>query len=138
VAIDCCGDEIEVVTPATVDVRDYLWRLPPGDTGQGRLAYVGIRYLEQQEQPVPVTPGACGCEETIFEPSRIRDSYQIDILWETPPAGNDERVDLCSQQLAPCPQCPDNPFVFLAQITIPASEGDPISRDHIDNGIFRS
>ena len=56
-AIGPYADEIEVQTPAAVDVRDYLWRRPHDAAGPPvRVAYVGIRYAEQQVRPVPSQP----------------------------------------------------------------------------------
>jgi hypothetical protein len=137
-AISCCGDEIEVSAPAPVDVRDYLWREPRDRIKRlPRIAYVGIRYAEQQARPVPANPPRCGCEDPIYEPSRIQDGFQVDILWDLPAAGRTESFDLCKQQSAPLPDCPDSPYVFLASLTLPASEGDPIIAGHIENWVCR-
>ena len=48
-----------------------------------------------------------------------------------------EGFDVCEPGLAPCPECPESPYVVLASITLPASEGDPITRDRIDNFVRR-
>ena len=56
-AIGPYADEIEVRTPAAVEVRDYLWRRPHDAAGHPvRVAYVGIRDAEQQGRPVPSQP----------------------------------------------------------------------------------
>jgi hypothetical protein len=132
-AISCCGDEIEAPIPAVVDVRDYLWRRPIQDGRPTPIAYVGIKYTEEHARPVPANSLRCGCDETVFQPSRIRDSFQVDVLWALPEIASGERFDLCTQRPAPCPECPDDPYVYLACITLPASEGDPITALHIDN-----
>jgi hypothetical protein len=131
-AIGPYGDEIEVPVPAVVDVRDFLWRLPPNQAAVSRLAYVGLRYAEQERCPVPTTPPGCGCNEPIYKPSRLRDSFQVDILWALPDSAAGE-FDLCEQGLALCPECPESPYLVLACLNLPASEGDPIASDKIDN-----
>jgi hypothetical protein len=131
-AIGPYGDEIEIPAPAAVDVRDYLWRLPLDQEAVTRLAYVGLRYAELEVCPVPITPPGCGCADPGYKPSRLRDSFQVDILWVLPESAA-EAFDLCDQRLAPCPDCPESPYVVLACISLPASEGDPITADHIDN-----
>ena len=136
-AISCCGDEIEVPTPAMVDVRDYLWRRPLQGGRPARLAYIGIRYVEQDARPVPANPPACGCDDTIYKSSRIQDGFQVDAIWALPEAPTAEEFDLCEQGLAPCPECPDSPYVVLARLSLPASEGDPITIGHIDNLVRR-
>jgi uncharacterized repeat protein (TIGR01451 family) len=44
---------------------------------------------------------------------------------------------VCKPGLAPCPACPESPYVVLARLNLPASEGDPITRDRIDNFVRR-
>lgn len=130
-AIGCCGEEIEVRVPSLVDVRDYLWRRSPDSSG---LAYVGIRYAEQNIRSVPAKSRGCVCEETVYEHSRIQDCFQLDILWSLPAVVDTDNFDPCAQQIPSCPQCPESPYIFLAQINLPAGEGDFITRDHINNG----
>jgi uncharacterized repeat protein (TIGR01451 family) len=137
-ALSPYADEIEVQTAAAVDVRDYLWRRPHDASGNPvRVAYVGIRYVERQARPVPSQPPACRCEETIYEPSRIEDAFQVDVLWQLPKPDDAEGFDMCAPGLAPCPECPESPYVVLARVNLPASEGDPITRDRIDNFVRR-
>jgi hypothetical protein len=132
-AIGCCGEAIEVRARALVDVRDYLWRRPQKHGVPEPVACVGIRYSEQQVKPVPANPPQCGCHDTTYQSSRIQDSHQVDIVWGFPETADTEGLDLCEQRLPPCPECPDNTYVILACITLPASEGDPITVDHVDN-----
>jgi hypothetical protein len=137
-AIGPYADEIEVQMPAAVDVRDYLWRRPHDAAGHPvRVAYVGIRYAEQQGRPVPRQPPGCRCAETIYEPSRIQDGFQVDVLWQLPEPDDTAGFDVCAPGLAPCPECPESPYVVLARVNLPASEGDPITRDRIDNFVRR-
>ncbi len=120
-AIDCCGDEIEVRSPAVVDVRDYLWRQPLVDGQPVLTAYVGIRYAEQQVRPIPAAQLGCSCDDPVYQPSRIRDSFQVDILWTLPETPDHDAFELCEHPSAPCPECPDSPYVILACLTLPGS-----------------
>jgi hypothetical protein len=133
-AIGPHADEIGVQMPAAVDVCDYLWRRPHNAAGNlVRTAYVGIRYAEQEAQAVPTQPTGCRCDETSYKPSRIRDSFQVDILWGFPKSDDAEGFDICAPAPTHCPECPLSPYVVLASITLPANEGDPVTSDHIDN-----
>ena len=90
------GDEIEVQTPTPVDIHEYVWRRPHDTAGNPvRVAYIGIRYAEQQGRPVPTQPPGCKCEATVCEPSRIRDGFQVDVLWRLPEPVNAEAFDMC-------------------------------------------
>src|SRR4029453_2123275 len=130
-AIGPHSDEINVSARVLLDIRDYLWTRPRVGTGWARLAYVGIRYDEQPVRPVPTMAQACSCQDSMYVPSRIRDGFRVDVLWILPKAPS-EAFDLCARQ-APCPDCPDSPYVLLARVTLPASESDPIVAGHIDN-----
>ena len=46
-------------------------------------------------------------------------------------------VDLCGGDLVPCPACPEGLCVILASVTLPESEGEPITFEHIDNRAYR-
>lgn len=133
-AIGCCGEEIQVRASISIDVRDYLWMRAPDSQGP---AFVGIRYYELFLSPTPAKTKGCGCEETVYECSRIQDDFQLDILWSLPETADTEEFDLCAQQLSPRRPCSESPYVLLARITLPAGEGDPITRDHIFNGRYR-
>jgi hypothetical protein len=130
-AIDCCGDEVMVPERTVVDIRDHLWRNPRHK--RSRVAYVTVQYTQALVRPLAVGPSGCGCDEPPIVPSRIRDGFQVGVLWDLPEAGRDGAFDLCSGDPVPCPDCPDNRTVILACVTLPASEGDPIRMQHIDN-----
>lgn len=137
-AIGCCGEEIEVRACALVDVRDYLWRRPQNDGIPAPVAYVAIRYSEYLVRPVAATPPQCSCDEKLYQPSRIRDGFQIEVLWTLPATGNFDGIDPCQQLLAPCPRCPEKTYVILAYITLPVTESDPIRSEHIANWVCGS
>ena len=133
------GDEIYVPAPTTVDVADYLWRRP---LKSDSTPYVGIRYAEQEARPIPTKTPGCGCEETTYKPSRIRDSFQVDIIWllkmnvigdDTPPTTSSDELDLCKETLNDCPECPSTPYVLLARLGLPTRERDPITQGYIQN-----
>lgn len=132
-ALGCCGEEIEVGSSTVVDIRDYLWNRPADHGRRGGVAYVGIRYTEDSVKPVPATPPACGCEETMYEHSRIKDGFEVNALWVLSGIADRPPFDICERQTAPCLDCGDSRHVFLACITLPASESDPITGSHIDN-----
>jgi hypothetical protein len=139
-AVGCCGDEIEVPAGAVVDVSEYVWQQPLDSIQEGALAYVGIRYAEEPARPILTAAPVCGCADPDYQPSRVRDSFQVDILWSLPPslsrAGGD-RFDLCLHPSAPCLSCADSQYVILARITLPASEDDWISDAHINNWLHQ-
>ena len=125
-AIACCGDEIEVLAPAVLDIREHLW-----SRGQGRAAYIGIRYAEVEVRPIPVPSPECGCQDTTCAPSRIQDAYQLDVLWQDPDTEQANAPDLCERPIVPCPDCTNHTHVILACVILPASEGDPLTFAHI-------
>jgi hypothetical protein len=92
-------------------------------------AYIGIRFAEELRRPVAAQNLSCHCEEVI-RPSRIRDGFQLDVLW-TAPVANNEQFDLCAGQSAPCPKCSEDPYLILASVDLPKSEGQPITLEHI-------
>jgi hypothetical protein len=129
------GDEIGVPEPALVSVHDALWQGPK--TVSMPNVYIGIRDAEQALCPVPSKHPRCSCEETVYQPSRVRESFQVEVLSTMPEAYEAEAVDICTPDPSRCPDCPDRPYVLLARIRLPNSTGDPITRAHIDNGVRR-
>jgi hypothetical protein len=136
-AIGRCGDEIQVQTSVAVDIYDYLWTRPMDGGHLAIVAYVAIRYAEEYTEPIPSRTPTCGCGGDDYEPSRIRDGFQLSIEWELPKVQDQPAVDLCAQATAPCPDCPSSPDIVLASITLPLSECDPITNDRIDNWSLR-
>lgn len=132
-AITCCGDIIEVCAPVLVDISDCLWARPMVGRRPLPVAYIGIRYDEEYQRMAPINASSCGCDDPIYQPSRIQDSFRVDVLWELPEAPHADRFDLCEQSSAPCPECPDHHYVILARVNLPLSEHDPITNDHIQN-----
>jgi hypothetical protein len=131
-AIGPYGDEIAVPESVPVDVRDYLWARPESATGPARVAYVGIRYAEDSRRLVAMRSARCKCEDPAYRPSRLRDSFQVDVLWELLPDAGVPGFDLCAGGPAPCPDCPESPYVILARLTLPESEGDSLTAIETD------
>jgi hypothetical protein len=99
---------------------------------------VAIKYAECLARPVRAMPAGCACEEEACEYSRIRDSFQIECLTELPPSHQPPPgPSLCDliagKQLPLCPPCPAEPWVVLAEVTLPASPSTQINDSGIDN-----
>jgi hypothetical protein len=129
-ALTCCGDEIEVSNPAPLDIRDYLWARPQINGLPALAAYVGIRFAEERRGPVAAQKAACQCDEMIYA-SRLRDSFRMDVLWTAPTGGEESPFDLCGGQSAPCPRCGEDPYIILASVELPGSEGQTITLERI-------
>ena len=122
IVIDCevttnlCKDEpecIEGIDPWCSDVRVER---------QGGLVYLAVRYMECNTRPVRVHTGECGCDEFSCEYSRIRDSFEVKAFSKLPPAYEPMPKPIlrlgrgyCNE---PCPPCPTDPWVVLADITL--------------------
>jgi len=58
--------------------------------------YIAVRYAECLSRPTRSSAG-CGCDESVCEYSRVRDSFEIKLLWKLPipRAGDQGRCDMC-------------------------------------------
>ena len=94
----------------------------------GQPVYLAVRYDECQTRPVRAYPAGCGCNDTSCEYSRIRDGFAFKVLTKLPATYTDPMTpptwasvfqcqpdDECSGR--PCPPCPSEPWVILADIT---------------------
>ncbi len=148
------GDEIYIPNPVLLDLAQCgpgaetdpcdpgsLLRVSTAKTGA--TLFIAVRYEECLARPVRVAPGGCGCSDTTCEPSRIRDTFQIDCLAELPPSNQPGQsgpsiCDLISgRALAQCPPCPADPWVVLAQVTLPVSSASTLNQQQIDNFVRR-
>lgn len=136
-AIGPHGDEIEVASPVVLDIRDYLWQQPLKDAGKLKTAFIGLRYAEQQLRSIPSNSKTCGCDETLYKTSRIRDGFRLDVLWQSHWTTELESFNICERKSAPCPDCPDSPYLLLACVQLPASESEPLTAADIDNQACR-
>jgi hypothetical protein len=113
---------VELVDPWCSDV--FMPRDPTAPL------FIAVKYKECQTRPVRVQPVGCGCDDTQCENSRLRDGYEIAILpyCPEPHVANPVEVKLpvpdqdlrirFEGPLAVCPQCPAEPWVALARVTV--------------------
>jgi hypothetical protein len=140
------GDEISVPGDVFVD----LARCGPGVVtdpcdparlhgtavaGRRGQVFVAIRYAECLTRPVRSGAG-CGCDDIACEYSRVRDSFELECIDD--PAPFPEAPDPCARWPLPCPPCPDDPWVVLARVTLPASLEDEMADAQIDNRARRA
>ena len=149
------GDEILINDCVVVDLQlgaqdqpcTVRYPCPPqGEVSPGKdgrkVAYVAVRFAECYSRPVRVHPSGCGCDETGCEYSRVRDSFEIKVLWELPEShASAVRDDLewcralvkkpgdtqkkpMSFPVPPCPDCATDPWVVLATIALPQQKRD--------------
>jgi hypothetical protein len=130
------GDEIDVAAATSIDIRDYLWMQPfvASTAVPTKVVHVAIRYREEAVTPVPAGGAVCGCDDSVSSPSRIRDGFQVSVLWAAPEPLS-ALPSLCADAVTPCTVCPTSPYVMLARIMLPAGESDLIRSDHIDNSV---
>ncbi len=128
-AIGPHGDEILVGSAVTTDIHESAWKAPTLHPAQ---AYVAVRYAETALAPTWPRPGGCGCGcgDTDPQPSRIRDGFAAEVLWEPPPPPTGE-ADLCHPGRRPCPGCYPSPHVVLACIDLPDDEAVAITHERI-------
>jgi hypothetical protein len=150
ICIDRCID-VDLKTGAPDQPCSVRWPCPPvGEVptvNDGRATvYIAARYAECFSRPVRVHPAGCGCDETGCEYSRVRDSFEIKVLWQLPEshvkAAKDDEAwcqDVKKGQYAylrqghyfpvpPCPECESDPWVVLATVSF-ATSADPASQN---------
>jgi hypothetical protein len=143
ILIDDCVD-VDLKLGATPDPCTVRWPCPPvgempGGRGERATVYIAVRYAECFTRPVKVHPAGCGCDETLCEYSRIRDSFEVKVLWKLPQshvdAAKDDKAwcdavhqtpaELLKRQhtfrVPPCPECIAEPWVVLATVSFPPS-----------------
>jgi hypothetical protein len=142
-----CGDEIYIDCDVKVDLRKACVTGATGDPCAGRDGeaqevrdpwcseiyikreegplYVAVRYREVLARPVPVQPVGCGCDDAACEYSRWCDGYEICVLPEcleshrNPP----DLDQLFEGRIPRCPECPDSPWLILAEVEVDADGG---------------
>ena len=142
ILIDDCVD-VDLTLGAKGEPCTVRWPCPPagampGERRRVTVVYVAVRYAECFARPTRVHPAGCGCDEPLCEYSRVRDSFEIKVLWELPEshahAAKDDAAwcaavhatpkDQLHKQLTfpvpPCPECMLDPWVVLASVAIPA------------------
>jgi hypothetical protein len=149
ILIDDCRD-VDLKLGATADPCTVRWPCPPSgpmpgtDDSRISVVHIAVRYAECFSRPTRVHPAGCGCDESACEYSRVRDSYEIKVLWKLPDshvqADRDDRewcnavnnMDANLKRLhrfpvPPCPECVTDPWVVLASVAFAGSlpVGDP-------------
>jgi hypothetical protein len=163
------GDEILINPSVLFDLQlgmqpadpcTVTWPCPPQpvaatDAGEATTAYLAVRYVECATRPVRVHPAGCGCDQLDCEYSRIRESFELKLLWTFPKSHTDawnadqawveqwkawraKREDEKTKDMIlsgatprldlpvpPCPACTDDPWVVLAQLNIDATAKPP-------------
>jgi hypothetical protein len=98
----------------------------------GQKFYLAIKYAECPTRPVRAYPSGCGCgcQEGDCQYSRTRDSFAVKLLTELPAAYVNAPTSPfpslpspCGQdgKGRPCPTCPTDPWVILADVTLDAA-----------------
>ena len=148
-AVSPAGDEICITDAVEVDLRLGAQEQPcsvqpcpplgelPADRAGERNAYIAVRYAECYSRPVRVHPAGCGCDETGCEYSRVRESFEVKVLWQLPASHSSAAQDdvqwcrtlqktpadsmkkFLSFPVPPCPECVSDPWVVLATIGVP-------------------
>jgi hypothetical protein len=111
-----------------------------GGAGTSTTAYLAIKYAECLARPVQVAASGCGCDDNPCQYSRINDSFQIQCLAQLPEQPAASTVTLCQAvggSIAPCPPCPTNPWVVLAEINLPSASTMRITNSSIDTTVRR-
>ncbi len=127
-----CGDEIFIETDQCIDVRTPCTPAPPAPSDcqeaqptppPNATQYVAVQYTECQTRLVRVRVGGCGCEDSVCEYTRFRDSYRICILDHCPDEGAVPRdiATLGKQPLPDCPPRPEESWVVLGSFTVDAN-----------------
>jgi hypothetical protein len=128
VSVNLCQEDLDgnAIAPC-MDISDPWCSNVRIDRPAGKPLYVAVRYAECQTRPVRVVGMGCGCSENECDYSRIRDSYGIKVLTSLPsnyadPMPEPKFADVlrCTQG-HPCPTCPTEPWVILADITLDTS-----------------
>ena len=123
---------------------------PLGDTSARAtepLVYLAARHTECYTRPERVLSTGCGCEETACEYARVREGFELKLLFGLPESHQGaaaadeawcEQIKLWSQSdvpvpppVPPCPACVDDPWVVLARISLPEESGDEIGMRNI-------
>lgn len=145
------GDEINIPSPSNFDMQlgmqnqdpcTVTWPCPPqpvaAPDNQQVTAYLAVRYVECVSRPVRVHPAGCGCDQLDCEYSRIRDSFELKVLWALPDSHTAalqwetawravlekqrENIREDGLPVPACLACTDEPWVVLATITLPTSQ----------------
>ena len=155
------GDAIEVSmpvdfdlatgTPSSQDPCASASPCPPlgnvVEEADERFAYLAVRYTECYSRPERVPSAGCGCDESACEYARIRDGFELKVLFDLPESHRRaaEADEAWCQQIKrwarpdeqgpapvpPCPECSGDPWVVIARIQLPQKAEAPIDERRI-------
>jgi hypothetical protein len=133
-ALDAYGNEIYVGKNEPLDLETCLSEndeCRPCDQSLSARAdvaakelYVVIKYAEFKTRPQRTFPAGCGCDETVCEYSRVKDSYKITCLPSLPQSHlqtvlDKEKSDRDSHTW---PSTPQDSWIVLAKIDMSGTE----------------
>jgi len=141
----------ELVCGCTVESGNGMHQIDPWcsdvkkPTVSGQTCYVAVKYKEIETRPVRAHPVGCSCDQVHCESSRILDSFIVKALNTLPSSHNPEDPSsvpplsdpnqIISGQLESCVECPAEPWVVLADVTI--GDNNIIEVCNIDNCCHR-
>ena len=145
------GDEIFVAEAVHLDLAHCgsgatLNPCEPAPQGAapaaGATVFVAVKYAECEERPVQGLAAGCGCDDTPCEYSRIRDSFEVTCLDELPSSHTAEKPEAICHMIArgripPLLPCPDDPWVVLARVHLPAAATRALEDSMIHNFAVR-
>jgi hypothetical protein len=149
------GDEIYLAKEYKLDIKKCLDQsatvspcVPKETVSVGTAAttdnqiFIVIKYSECKTRPQKVMPAGCGCDETACEYSRVRDGYEIKCLRKLPEShaptiANVIKLEKEAKKNGICPPCPKDPWLVLAQVTLPDNLTDTIDAGNIDTSTYR-
>lgn len=161
------GDDVLIDGCPMFDLRTGLkapdpcavaWPCPPAgempSPERRSPVYLAVRYAECHARPVRVHPAGCGCDESACEYSRVRDAFELKLLWKLPKSHEEMRkadeawcakvqaagADLTRLHRWPrpaCPPCESDPWVVIATIRLPASPSTAVSQADISSADAR-
>lgn len=134
-AVDCCGNDLALTTPYTVDIRTLLCDPAAAKllaTCQPQCLHLLLEYVECPEGPRPVHGDPCSPHTTRCEMSRIRETVRLRLVPPRPfdPRGpisafldelkalqkDPARPDLLREPLTPAPTPATVPFRCEAMV----------------------
>jgi hypothetical protein len=142
------GDEILIASEATFDIAGCILAsadpcamarpCPPitrRAAASSQAVYLAVRYVDCNARPVRVAPVGCSCDDARCEYSRVREAYEFCCLDALPPSAGQKPYGcdhLCKGDVLPCPDCPQEGWVVLATISLPATTDTTVTADQIN------
>ena len=119
-AIDCCGHDILVAEPETIDLEAFpaVRALRENSDDEKHTLQVCICYRECPTEEIPVLYDECGCEDSRCAPNRILESYSIEVRVDPPEQPTRSPRDWQHPlRTVECPNCDAGDCIVVATIT---------------------